>query len=421
MFLKNGSGTVKRRIFIAMIVLLMLAAVTGSVFAGGGSQAQTGASGASQRVKIAVAFWQIDAQSLLTQKYLSDYLGPALNTEFMFSEAVADADALITFMENAYAAGCQGIMNYQNSSIEQAVAKANELGMWIATQTPTIPENGNLPYDVGYVAADAVSVADSFGELVTSLVQDGKNHNVIIVSAGAGLGNEEQYEATVAILQMLASVYGMKYERPVETLAVSRGVTDVNNDKGIKITIYPGFPTGDTYVTGFSSLLQTGEYDTVLACNAAYARFMVAVDEVEKAFRKNIRISAITSITDQTKRAFSTLDSTGDTSLNSALLMPSISQAVGLFALVYNGITGHSDAVRVNGKGAFYNSPKWKCTSADEYTRIERINTSNNLWEVNIDEVKQLLVPFNPQANYNSIYKMLNELTAQRILSARGL
>jgi hypothetical protein len=418
MFLKNRVETAKRRLFTVMIVLLMLAAVTGSVFAGGGNQAQPGA---SQRIKIAVAFWQIDAQALLVQKYLGEYLGPALNTDFMFSEAVADTDAVMTFMENAYAAGCKGIMNYQNSSIEQIVAKANELGMWIANQNSIMPQNGELPYNVGNVSADALSVATSFGEMVASLVQDGKPHNVIIVSAGAGFGNAEHYESTIAILRMLASVYGLKYEKALEDLAVSRGVTDVNNDKGIKITIYPGYPAGDTYVTGMSSLLQTGEYDTVLACNAAYAQFMVAVNEVERAFRKNIRVSAITSITDQTKNMFSTIDSTSDTSLNSALLMPSITQAVGLFALVYNGITGHSDVIRVNGKGACYNSPKWKCSSADEYTRIEKINSSSNLWEMNIDEVKQLLVPFNPQANYNSIFKALNEQTAQRILVARGL
>jgi hypothetical protein len=408
----------KRWLFVVLVFFLQLMVITGSVFGGGGKQAQADKSGP---VKIAVAFWQIDAQSLLVQKYLKDYLGPAFNTEFMFSEAVTDADALITFMENAYAAGCQGIMNYQNSSIEQAIAKANELGMWIATQMPANPANGDLPYNVGYVSADAASVAKDFGELVTSLVQDGKPHNIIIVSAGAGIGNQEHYESTVTILKMLSSIYGMKYEKAVEDLAISRGVTDVNNDKGIKITLYPGFPTGDTYVTGMSSLLQTGEYDTVLACNAAYARFMVAVNEVERAFKKNIRVSAITSINDQTKNTFSTLDSTGDTSLNSALLMPSVSQAVGLFALVYNGITGHSDAVRVNGRGAFYNSPKWKCNNADEYTRIEKINTTSNLWEVNIDEVKQLLVSYNPQANYSSIYKMLNDQTAQRILAARGL
>jgi hypothetical protein len=418
MFSKIFLRNTKFRVSVILIFLLLFTVNTAAVFGGGGSQARPGA---SQKVKIAVGFFLIDAQSLIVQKYLSEYLGPALDTEFMFSEAVPSAEALITFMENASAAGCQGIMNYQGASPEQIAAKANELGMYIATLNSQMPENRDLPYYVGNVSADPVSVAEAFGELVAGLVQDGKPHSIIIVSAGAGFGNQEHYESTIGILRTLASVYGLKYEKSLEDLAVSRGVTDVSNDKRIKITIYPGYPTGDTYVTGMSSLLQTGEYDTVLSCSAVYAQFMVAINEVERAFKKNIRVAATTTINDQTKMMFSTIDSTGDTSLNSALLMPVITQANGLFALVYNGITGHSDAVRVNGKGAFYNSPKWKCASAEEYSRIEKINSSNDLWEMNVDEVKQFLVPFNPQANYNSIFKTLNELTAQRVLSARGL
>jgi len=219
----------------------------------------------------------------------------------------------------------------------------------------------------------------------------------------------------------LENTYGLQYERPVETLAVSRAVTEAVNNRGIKITIYPGYPTGDTYVTGISTLLQTGEFDTILACNAAYARFLVAIDEVERAFRKNIRISAITAINDQTRTAFTTIDSTGNNTLDSALLMPSVSQAVGLFALVYNGITDHADKVRVNGEGAYYNAPKWKCNNADEYVRIERINSSDNTWEVTIDEVKQMLVTFNPNANAESIYRQLENVTSEYILRARGL
>jgi hypothetical protein len=374
-----------------------------------------------QPVKIAVAFWQIDANALLVQKYLQEYVSPALNVSFMFSEAVADADSLMTFMENAYAAGCQGIMNYQNSSIEQAIAKANELGMYIATNTTIEAENSDALYNTGFVAADPVGVAKSFGDLVRVLVNDGRQHNIIIVSAGAGFGNPEHYEAAKAILHTLEDVYGLKYTKTVEELAVSRAETVVANDKGIKIVIYPGFPTGDTYVTGMSVLLQTGDYDTVLACNAAYARFSVAIDEVEKAYGKDIRVSAITSINDQTRTAFTTLDSSGNSSLNSALVMPSVSTAVGLFSLVYNGITGYADRVRINGSGSLFDSPKWKCGDVAEYSRIERINTSDDKWEVTLDELKQLLVVFNPAADSTSIYRQLEGVTSEYILQARGL
>jgi hypothetical protein len=207
----------------------------------------------------------------------------------------------------------------------------------------------------------------------------------------------------------------------VEELARSRAETQATNDKGIKIAIYPGYPTGNTYVTGMSTLLQTGDYDTILACNAAYAQFSVAVDEVEKAYKKDIRVAAITSITDQTKTAFTTIDSTGHNSLNSALLMPSISTATGLFALVYNGVTGFADNVRKNGSTLYYDSPKWKCSSVGEYGRIEQINTSPTKYEVSIDELKQMLGVFNPNISADSIYRQLEGVTSEYILKARGL
>jgi hypothetical protein len=413
-----------KRLVSFFTVLIVLLASSGMVFAGGSQPSGSAATGSGLQlkpVKIAVAFWQIDANALLIQKYLKEYVGPAFNTEFIFSEAIADSTALMTFMENAYASGCQGIMNYQNTAVEQAIAKANELGLFISANTQSEAKNDNLPYFTGFVTATAEGVAISFDELVKELFTDGKPHNVIIVSAGAGLGNREQYESTMSILKTLESVYGLKYEKTKETLAVARSETDAVNDKGIKITIYPGFPTGDTYVTGASALLQTGDYDTVLACNAAFARFTVAIDEVEKAYKNNIRVSAITAINDQTKKLFNTTDSTGHPSLDSAMLMPSVSTAAGMFALVYNGITGNAETVRVNGKGIYYNSPKWKCHSPAEYTRIEKINTSNDTWEINIDELRNMLIVTNPQATSDSIFKQLEGATADYILKARGL
>jgi hypothetical protein len=410
-----------KKVFVVLFALTLLAGVNAGGGSDSGAQGAVGSGPALKPVKIAVAFWLIDANALLIQKYFKEYVGPALNAEFMFSEAVDNADKLMTFMENAYAAGCQGIINYQNSSVPQAIAKANELGMYIATNASFLEENKELPYNMGFVAAEASGVASSFGELVKDLINDGQKHSSIIVSAGSAFGNPEHYEATVAILQTLADLYGFKYTREIKDLAVVRAETEAANDKNIKIVIYPGYPMGNTYVTGLSALLQTGEYDTILACNAAYARSAVAIDEVEKAYKKNIRISAITMIDDSTKTSFFTKDSTGDSSLNSAVVTPSISTAAGLFALVYNGITGSADKVRVNGQASFFDSPKWKCANASEYTRIEKIDTSDSTWEVNIDDLKKMLAPFNPNVNMDSIYKQLESITAESVLRARGL
>ncbi|NLO84283.1 MAG: hypothetical protein GX096_02485 [Clostridiales bacterium] len=382
---------------------------------------QASASEDLKAYKIGVAFYQLDAQAILVQKYLSEYVGPAFNVEFMFSEAVADVETLINFMENAYAAGCDAIMNYQNSSIDQAIAKANELGIYLVTNTTTLADNMDLPYNLGYVAASVDQCAKDFGTLVNELMSDGEKHNVIIVSAGAGMGNNEHFESTVAILKTLQDVYGLTYEDDIVDLAAVRSETDVKSDKDIKITIYPGYPNSDTYVPGMSALLQTGEYDTLLACNAAYAQCSVAIDEVEKAYGIDIRISAITNISDQTRTNFNTLDSAGNSSLNSAILMPSAATAAGMFVLAYNGITGNAEVVRVDGTGIIYSANKWTCRNADEYARIEMLNTSDETYEISIDELKEMLVAFNPEATSENIMATLYGVTVESVLNARGI
>jgi hypothetical protein len=172
-----------KKAFMVLFALVLLEGVNAGGGSDSGAQGTTGTGPVLKPVKIAVAFWLIDANSLLNQKYLKEYVGPALNVEFMFSEAVDNADKLMTFMENAYAAGCQGIINYQNSSIPQAIAKANELGMYIVTHARFVEENKTLPYNMGFVNGGGLNVSKAFGELVRDLVNDGQRHSIIIVSA----------------------------------------------------------------------------------------------------------------------------------------------------------------------------------------------------------------------------------------------
>lgn len=122
-----------------------------------------------------------------------------------------------------------------------------------------------------------------------------------------------------------------------------------------------------------------------------------------------------------TKSGFNTIDSTGNPSLDSAILMPSVSTASALFALVYNGVTGYGEQFRQDDLGYYYNSPKWVCPNAEDYARLEKSNTSDDTWEISIDELKQMLALFNPDANLESLQQMMLDMDAAHILEARGL
>lgn len=371
--------------------------------------------------KIAVAFTQINTTSVSQQAYLN-MIADSFNVEFMFSEAVEDADALMTFMENAYAAGCEAIMNFSNTSIEQAIAKANELGMYIVTNSPSTAENIALPYCLGFVGGSVPDCAAAYKDMVVEFTSDGQPHNVIIISAGAGLGNEQHYECTYAMLDALREIYDLTYSESLEDLASSRSFLEVDTGTDMKILLYPGYPGSDTYVSGLSTELQTGDYDIVLGCNVATAMFSVAIDEVEKTYGIDIKVGYFDSISDTTTAAFTTIDSQGSPSLNSVIINPGNVLVGTMFAILYNGLSGHADAVRANDAGASYDSPLWLAGDADTYLALANsLNTSLDTLEMSVEDIQEVLYIYNNSLTPESLQAKLNSLTADAVLEARGL
>ena len=52
----------------------------------------------------------------IAKTYLETVVGPTFNMEFIYSEVLHDANGLIAFMEQCYAAGCDGIVNLVTSN-----------------------------------------------------------------------------------------------------------------------------------------------------------------------------------------------------------------------------------------------------------------------------------------------------------------
>jgi len=370
--------------------------------------------------KIAVAFTQINATALAQQEYLEKYIGPAFNVEFMFSEAVDSAEVAMTFLENAYAAGCQAVMNFQNSSVEQINAKANELGMYIISNAPPA-ENADLPYVLGSMRAPVSGVADAYTEMVNQFTADGKAHNVVIISAGAGLGNAQHYECTYAMLEALQAKYNLTYSDSVENLASSRGMTQVETGTDMKILLYPGYPNSDTYVSGLSAELQTGEYDVVLGCNAATTKFAVAIDEVERAYDISVKVGYFTSIDDAATAAVTTKDVHGTASVDSIVINPGNILVGGMFAVLYNGVSGHADAMKTDGAGTDFSIPLWLATDAETYLKLAGLNVSAETLEMSVEDIQEMLCIYNAGTTAASAQEKILSLTAEGVLTARGL
>ena len=60
------------------------------------------------------------------------------------------------------------------------------------------------------------------------------------MSGAACYGATSFIEGTAGSLKALQDVYGLKYTKDIKELATTKTQIDAENDKGIKITIFPG-------------------------------------------------------------------------------------------------------------------------------------------------------------------------------------
>lgn len=369
--------------------------------------------------KIAVALSSVGSPEMLQKEYLENYVGAAFNTEFMFSEAMSDTENIITFLENAYASGCEAVMVFPTDGQEQVIAKANELGMYIVTNSSTMPgeDISSLPYYMGNVSSGVEIIAADYGEIVRKMMSDEEEHNVIIVSGGAGMGSRQHYECTVAILENLQEIYGLKYGQPIEEIASSTKQLEVDTGSDMKIMIYPGFAGSDTYVPGMSTILQTGDYDTVLCCYQIYSQFSVAIDEVEREYGQNIRVASVASVDDSCKTAFSTKDVFGNPSIDAVLVKPICALTAEMFVVLYNALEGNADQIReTKGAGSVYTMPFWYAYGAEEFEELSGLDNSEESYAFKVEDLEKLLVSNDSSVDFQTIYDAFLSCTAQSLI-----
>ena len=365
--------------------------------------------------KIGVMWGSLSATEMLQIAYLQDYVGPAFNCEFVFSEALKDTGAAVAFVEQAHAAGCEALLNFYSDGQETATAMAEEYGMYIITNASRMAESvKDIPTNLGLFGVPVTSSVATFSSLAEPLLNDGQKHNIVIVSGGAGMGNASHLEMTVALMQMVCDVNSTTIDGDLTTLAKSASRTEVIAADGTKIMIYPGYPAADTYVSGFSSVLQTGEYDTVFCTYSVFPQLVQPIAEVEKAFGTDIRLVSVASVGDATTAAFN------NGALNGAMINPCAMYAGALFVVAYNALEGNAAAIQQGEGACFYNFLKWSANSAEEYNAIATLDVSPETYALTVDDIASLLVSNDPSVNFDTINDYFSNLTAQSVLARYG-
>ena len=364
------------------------------------------------KMKIAWATNQNSEAFIKMQNFFNNVLGPALNIEFMYSEALSDAGQMISFIENAYINGCNGVIVDLANFIDQGAPVAQDFGMfYVGISSADAKENQDIPMYISVTGASAEGYGESYAKAIQAAVSDGEQHSIMILSGAAPYGATSFIEGTVGSLRALQDVYGLTYDKDLHEMATSSTQVEATNDKGVKITVVPGM--GDLTST-VSPLLQTGEYDVVVGTTDIYSNLSVSVSEVEKATGKNIKFISRNVFSDTISSAMNGLDSTGNPVVD-AIVCQGTYEHIASVLLLRNCFDGHVDQMRSEGRcSRVSGQAPLVIVSADEYNKLSGDDMPYSF--VPMEDIIAMTSLANPDVTWQTISDYGAALTTEAII-----
>ncbi len=303
-----------------------------------------------KKFKIGVAEMIVTDESVTRQNYLTEYIAPHYNCEFTFSEELSDTDAAMTFIENCASAGCDAIISCYNTDTEQLLQKCQEYDMVFVQNIARTPRSeamftGGYDNFGGTFAEDQQAAGQLFLNYLLENIDTGEEHGFVVCTSLAYNGHLQSTEISTAMLHALEEVYGLTFTEDISTYLASSTPMYAENDKNIPVYIYPDLYNVDGYIQGLGAELQTGKYDYVLAALNIYAGFGVTLDEVERAYEKDIHVVCLGIPGEALTAAFETKDMFGNPSLDMSTTKFASIQSALPFIQVYNMLTGYGDCL----------------------------------------------------------------------------
>lgn len=334
-----------------------------------------------EKVLIGVEIYDpTESETLEMQSYF-EYLAQTMNVEFKYSEAIADADGEMKFIEDCVIAGAKGFIGYYNVSGTQQVQSVIDYGMYY------------------YGMADNTEIYDTFGT------------NPLYLGS-VNLGNSE-YEGGKAMGEwVLAQGYDtVIYANGGADFGVQlfinrqNGFLDALKDSSVKVITVSGFP-GDQFFADQAAALSTEGLDAV--CASFNGLDFWAQPIASTGLSETVKLATIGSVTQNFVDAFSS----GTVSLLAATDIQRFGFGVGI---ICNAVDGNADALKVDGKATNAAEDIWIIQNSDDCKALYDVQVNEKVYSV--EDIMSLSVKVNPNASATTIADLLAGATMESLLS----
>ncbi len=374
------------------------------------SLAACGDSSTSQEVhKIGVIVYNTaDEEVLGFRDYLKGYIEKNFEmVEFVYSDSIRTQEQEMEFIQNACDSGVEGFMSFRTFDLKAEVelCEKNKAYYLLASGTVSDEEFDSVaanPWFLGMFGPGIELEYQAGLHMAKHFAKGLNNKRFLILSGGAGSGNEMHYQRTLGMLNGFSTIAGVTFGQRAEELAASESTVTAAAGP-YTVTIVPGYlSTGDGFERAMN-VYTMGQFDVVLASlNIGEFSSMV----------HGSKLGMVDSYNTRNLQLFTngTLD----------YLVGKYSSSVGpAFALMLNALTGYAGDFRDEGKAVKVAQSFWTSETADDYSTKYALSQSETMNAYNFGDLSAVCKAFNKDADLVHLIALAQANSYESVLARR--
>ena len=372
--------------------------------------AACGDSNATNEVhKIGVIVYNLaDEEVVGFREYLQGYIQKTFEiVEFVYSGSIRTQEEEMAFIQDACDQGVEGFLSFRTFDLKAEVELCEKNSAYYLLASGTVSDEefdsvADNPWFLGMFGHGIELEYQAGLYMAKYFAKDLSNKQYLILSGGAGSGNEMHYQRTLGMLNGFSTLSGVTFGKPAEELAATTSTITVSAGP-YSVTIVPGYLSTEEGFVRATNVYTMGRFDVVLSA--------LNVGDFSSVVHGS-KLGMVDSYNTRNLQLFS----------NGTLhyLVGKYSSSVGpAFALMLNAVTGYAGDFRSEGKAIKAAQSFWTSDSAEDYSTKYALSQSETMNAYNFGDLSAVCKAFNRDADLVHLIALAQASSYEAVLVRR--
>ena len=372
--------------------------------------ASCGDSNATNEVhKIGVIVYNLaDEEVIGFREYLQGYIQKTFEiVEFVYSGSIRTQEEEMAFIQDACDQGVEAFLSFRTFDLKAEVELCEKNSAYYLLASGTVSDEefdsvADNPWFLGMFGPGIELEYQAGLYMAKYFAKDLSNKQYLILSGGAGSGNEMHYQRTLGMLNGFSTLSGVTFGKPAEELAATTSTITVSAGP-YSVTIVPGYLSTEEGFVRATNVYTMGRFDVVLSA--------LNVGDFSSVVHGS-KLGMVDSYNTRNLQLFS----------NGTLhyLVGKYSSSVGpAFALMLNAVTGYAGDFRSEGKAIKAAQSFWTSDSAEDYSTKYALSQSETMNAYNFGDLSAVCKAFNRDADLVHLIALAQASSYEAVLVRR--